>query len=269
MKAALAVAGIALSASAASAGLISDGNFNNLAIGTAPDIGASAGAWQFPANYVSNNLGEALATNYSIAGTNSFDATGTGNSLHLKTGAEGASMHLVNMFNQSVAQNPSVVVTVGFDIWVVEAGGLSAGGSIYVGGDHGGGGFSTTSDRGPQVTWAYNGQILSRDAQGGDHVLATGYQTNRWQSVRMTIDLTADNFDMFWGYKGGPLTQIGDNLAFRSGTQSTLDRFTWARFFDQTKIMDAYIDNVSINVPAPGALALMGPLALGALRRRR
>ncbi len=76
MKAALAVVGIALSSSAAFAGLISDGNFNLLPVGTAPDNNSAAGGWHFPANYLANNLGEALTTNYSISGTSSFDATG-------------------------------------------------------------------------------------------------------------------------------------------------------------------------------------------------
>ncbi len=269
MKTALAVAGIALSSSVSLAGILSDGNFNSLAIGTAPDINSAAGAWQFPSNYVSNNLGESLSSNYTIAGTSSFDATGSGNSLHLKTQSEGASMHLVNLFGQTVAQSSNVIVTAGFDIWVTENGSLSSGGSFIIGGDHGGGGFSSTTDRGPQVTFGFNGVISSRDSQGVDHTLATGYQTNRWQTVRMTIDLTADRFDIFWGNLGGPLTQIGNDIGFRSPTQTTLDRFTWARFFDQTKFVDAYLDNVFVTIPAPGSLALVGAAAIVGIRRRR
>jgi len=270
MRTALAVAGIALSTSAAFAGILNDGNMNLLAVGSAPDNNANAGSWQFPANYLANNLGESITSNYSVAGTSSFDGLSAGNSLHMKTGNEGASMHLVNLFGQSVGQNQNVIVTAGFDIWVVEAASLSAGGSIMLGGDHGGGGFSSVTDRGPQITWGYNGKITAKDSQGQDILVQSGYQNNRWQTVRLTIDLTADKFDMFWGYAGGPLTMVGDNLPFRSaGGQTQLDRFTWARFFNETKITDAYIDNVFVTIPSPGVLTLAAAAGLVTIRRRR
>ncbi len=270
MKAALAVAGIALSSSIALGGIISDGDMNQLPIGLAPDVTAGAGAWHFPSNYVSNHLGESLSTHYTVAGTATFDGAGpVGNSLRLKTGNEGASMHLVNLFGQTVAQGANVVVTAGFDIWVTDNASLTAGGSIILGGDHGGGGFSSITDRGPQITWGYQGKLTAKNAQGSDLTLLTGYQANRWQTVRLTIDLTTDRYDMFWGYKGGPLTMIGDDLPFRSGSLGKLDRFTWARFYDMTRETDAYLDNVFVNIPAPGAAGLLGAGALVALRRRR
>ncbi len=52
---------------AQAASLLADGDFNSLPIGTAPDTNAPAGHWFWPADYIAFPLGEAAATQVSIA----------------------------------------------------------------------------------------------------------------------------------------------------------------------------------------------------------
>ena len=48
------------------ASLLADGNFDNLPVGTAPNVGVPAGHWFWPADYLLGE-GEAAASQFSIA----------------------------------------------------------------------------------------------------------------------------------------------------------------------------------------------------------
>jgi hypothetical protein len=144
------------------------------------------------------------------------------------------------------------LVTVDFDIWVAEGGG---GGSVYVGGDHGGGGFSNATDRGPQLTWLADGTIVWTNGVGANTV-ATEYKFNIWQHVRLVIDMETDTFDMFWSVADDPLSQVGDNLGFRAaGGLSHIDRFSYVVFGATVPTLKAFIDNVSVEAEDAGCYA--------------
>ena len=65
--------------SAASAQLLNNGTFDTLTVGTAPDCATPAGAWEWPAAYITAVLCEELPEEYQIMA----DPSGRGNLLAL------------------------------------------------------------------------------------------------------------------------------------------------------------------------------------------
>ena len=224
---------------AANGQILSDGDFEALSVGTPPDCAAPAGAWAFPANYVTAGVCEALATEAEIV----TDPTGRGNSLHYNHNNAGTNVHLPNIFNQVINEEPGLIVSVQFDVWIATAG--IAGGSLYVGGDHGGGGFSNGTDRGPQISWLANGTIIYSP---GNVVVVEDYSSDVWQKVQMDIDLFNDSFDMSWSEGKDPLKEVGTDLPFRSGTQDFLDRFTYVHFFGLESPAVSFLDDIVIEL---------------------
>ena len=250
----------------ASAGpIISDGNMDALTVGTNPDNGLPAGAWLFPQNYIDAGLGEVDPLQFTIVQTADFDPERAGNSLGLNSAEAEGNFHLTNLLNDVIEQAEGFTVEVGFEIFLPERG--IGGGSIYIGGDHGGGGFSNATDRGPQLSWLGNGTVI---ISPGDVVIVDSYGWDRWQSVLLSIDLIADTFDMSWAEDDEPLELVGTDLPFRSGALDFLDRFSYVQFTGLETPVRSYIDNVTFEViPEPASLTLLALGSLVALRRRR
>ncbi|RJP31738.1 MAG: hypothetical protein C4547_15180 [Phycisphaerales bacterium] len=222
--------------------ILDDGNMDKLTVGTNPDIGVPAGAWGFPQNYVDAGLAETGPGDLTIVETASFDPNRTGNSLRLDSTRSTGFTHLPNVFTRRLDEKPDEIIRVTFQIFVP---GPNGGGSIYVGGDHGGGGYNNATDRGPQLTWRADGTIIYSP---GNVVVVGDYPFEEWQTVRLDIDLVADRFDMYWAAGDDPLQQVGDDLPYRSGTQAFLDRFTYVHFSDLEFPAASYLDEVTVEV---------------------
>ncbi|MCC6428897.1 MAG: PEP-CTERM sorting domain-containing protein [Phycisphaerales bacterium] len=256
--------------------VLTGGNFDSIPIGTPPDVGSPGGPWGFPQNYVNAGLAETAASQYTIAATSDFDPGSPGHSLRFN--AQGASdLHMRAMFDKPVTEETGQKIVLSFDIWVrsLDTSGFTwGGGSVYLSGDHGGGGYHADTDRGPQISWGSNGRISVRSKleNGGVEEITLSDTTprDRWQSLRLEVDLNTDRFDVYWGLKGDAQVQIGDELFFRSGPSTWFDRINIARFVNTTKFPDAYYDNFSVDVvPTPGSLLLLATGLASTGRRRR
>ncbi len=232
-----------------------DGDFDNLPVGTAPDCGTPAGAWQFPPNYITAFVCETDPTQFEIVPTASFQPGAPGNSLHLNTANPNIDAHLVNLFDTVIQEAFCEFAIVTFRIWVPAA--APAGGSVYVGGDHGGGGFYNLTDRGPQLSWRGDGTIAygSPDPITGEPVFTTlvgGYPRDAWQTVTIEISLGSDHYDVYWAPAGQMPQRVGDNLPFRSpGNLTLLDRFTVAHFGANFPAVECYLDDLMVVRAAP------------------
>ena len=241
--------------------IVRDGDLDGLPVGFSPGCNQPAGAWFWPLNYLAFFC-ETSAGQFTIVPTNSFDPGATGNSLHhhvnLEAGQPNTEIHLPNVFNEPIqeASNPQVIVT--FDIWVPEAG--VSGGNVYVGGDHGGGGFDLFTDRGPHMGWQTDGTFTVSALDpftGCPTILLDPYPVGVWQTVRLEIDLLADNYDVWWAVRGDPLALLGSDLEFLNGALlDHLDRFTVVRFTGPhpcfpTGSTHSYLDNLVVSVCPP------------------
>jgi MYXO-CTERM domain-containing protein len=244
-----------------------------LPVGNAPDNMVPAGAWGFPANYVAAGIAEPVGREgiFTIVNSSIFGG-GPGNSLHLfnQNGATTDNFHLPNIWSQSFTAAPGLILRVNFNLWVTDG---SGGGSIYVGGDNGGGGFSNaTGDRTAQISWTADGQVNAAN-NVGVNVPLHSYGFDGWQNIQIDIDTGNHNYNLFWSMGSDPLIQIGSNLMFRAPDPSlsvNYDRISFVQFGATIPSIDSYLDNVVVTpIPAPGAAALLGVGGLLALRRRR
>jgi len=276
----LAMAGVVVTALAASAAWasvgIADGDFEALDVGLAPSNGVPAGHWRIPQNYVSAGLGESSTTDVQVVSTASFDPGAPGKSLWFNAGLKGASTHVANVFDEQLHETPGSLVMLSYDLFVRSASPTTTwgGGSVYLAKDNGGGGFNSTSDRGPQVTFDQNRRITVRFAFGGGvegAILKENYPLDAWQTVRLIVNLNTDRFDVYHGLRGQELSLIGSQIAFRSGPLDGFDRVNIARFADFNKYTDAFYDNFQLSeIPAPPVASLLaGGLLSGTKRRRR
>lgn len=269
-----ACASIALAAGVASAQVVLDGNMDGLAVGNAPDNAVAAGAWAFPANYVAGAIAEPVGREgiFSVVPTSSFQPGAVGNSLRLDNplGTATDNFHLPNIWSQSFNAAPGLVLRVNFNMWVAQG---SGGGSIYVGGDNGGGGFSNgTGDRTAQLTWMGDGTLNAANNLGVNVPLQS-YNTGVWQNIQIDIDTDARLYDLYWSEGGNPLTQIASDLVFRAPTPALsviYDRITYVQFGATVGNASSYLDNVVVTaVPAPTALGLLAAVGLCTAGRRR
>lgn len=227
-----------------------DGNFDALPAGPRPNCNAPVGAWGWPAHYLTpENVCERRPEQISIVTTGSFDPTREGKSLMLQVinASPTDNISLPNIFPRVIYEVPGQVVRVRFDVWVTTAG--LAGGSVYVGADHstnGTGGYFNNRDRGPQLSWNADGTITAR-VPTGTVVLLRDYPVGQWQSVVLDINLSADAYDVIWSSPSEPSRMIGQGLAFRSGSQTKLDRFTVAHFADLTTNAEMLYDNIKVD----------------------
>jgi uncharacterized repeat protein (TIGR03803 family) len=216
--------------------LVLDGDFNSLAVGTAPDIGVPAGHWSFPPDYAVEGVAETNVSEFSIAvapgGTN-------GNSLHLSADATIlGNQHLPNIFTQSVNKGAGVFLIATFDLYVAAGHG---GGSVHLGN-----GSSQATSRGPQIAWDAAGDMIYTGPDASRGVIGS-YLQGIWQSVRIEVDIDNDRYNFYAGQRGFPFSVITPNLPYRSGALPFVDRFTIARF-DLRPDVDSYFDNIVVEL---------------------
>ena len=238
-------------ASPAAAQIVLNGDLDDLPVGTNPDCSVPAGAWvHYP------NTCETVPEQFEIVPTSDFEDGAAGNSLHqnvdLEAGQANTNIHLPNLFLTTIHEDENPLVTVTFDIWVVEAG--VGGGIVYLGGDHGGGGTSIVTDRGPHPGWLDDGTIKTADPEC-PITLLEDYPVGVWQTVRLEINLAADTFDFWWAERGDPLIRIGDDLVFLSDL-THIDRLTFVHFAGGPDCLNfgsthSYLDNVAVSVCLP------------------
>ena len=227
---------------------ILDGNMNALTPGTPPDCATAAGAWQFPASYVTALLCEINPGDYSIVATNTFQTGATGNSLAVNVNDPVNNLHVTNILPAPLPTVAGQIIRVEWQTWVQATGG---GGTIYIGADMTGGGYSNLTDRGPQISWFGDGSIYY-NANGVNTVIVPNYPRGQWQSVRVDIHLDTQTYDFYWAASGAPqLIQSG--LAFRVPTTAvitSIDRFSVAHFGATVglDVSNAFHDNVSITL---------------------
>ncbi|MBX3380013.1 MAG: hypothetical protein KF805_07945 [Phycisphaeraceae bacterium] len=230
--------------------ILGDGSFDSLAVGNAPDYAVAAGAWAFPETYKLNSVAEPVGREsvFSVVNTNSFQAGASGKSLRLNNpgGTSADNFHLPNLFRKPLLAAPGLKVTVAFDMWVVPG---FAGGSVYVGGDNTAGGFSNATDRTAQLTFMAGNNIAYANSAGANTTIVAGHATNAWMNIRLVIDTSARNYDMYYGVGGGPQSKVGTALPFRATTPSSCwnyDRFTFVQFGGTTPSVSSYLDNVVV-----------------------
>lgn len=225
------------------------GDFDSLPVGTGPDCGQFTGSWGWPGLYTAAGVCETSPAQFGVVPTSTFQAGAVGNSLHLNVvnaspGQE--SYHLPNLFTQMVQERADELVIVEFQVWVPQPG--VKGGNIYVGGNHGNGGFGNVLDRGPQLGWQSDGS-LTRSTTSGPVVVVQRYPVAAWQDVRLVIDLVNDSYDIWWSLASQPLTQVAANAPFQNGALlDHLDRFTVAHFSSTGTTSQMYIDNLRVEV---------------------
>jgi hypothetical protein len=238
-------AGMVMAAGAASGQILLDGDMEALSIGTPPDCDQAAGAWEFPENYVVAGVCEPAPDAIRIES----DPFGRGQSLLLKYSDALANIHVTNRFTRTINEGEGIVI-VHFDIFVT---GGFGGGAVYVGGDHGGGGFDALRDRGPQLAWDAAGQISTFEP---GQIVRTDYKQELWQRVRLDIDLASDTWELYHTNDiSVPPTLVAQDLAFRSTALTHLDRFSIAHFgaFVDTNV--AFFDNITVDVEPSGCYA--------------
>lgn len=212
------------------AALITDGDFEALTVGNAPDVSAPAGSWNFPTEYVEGGVAETNLSQYTIA----YDPAtpGAGRCLHLEADATiPGNQHLVNLLS-TPATSTSLTLQVDFDIYVSPGRG---GGSVYLGN----GGYGA---RGPQLVWFPSGALVAVDQNSFQVVLTNDYTRGTWQSVRLMIHLPSGTYGCYWAEQGSPLQLLATGLTYRSGFQTSLDRITVARF-EAVPDAQAWYDN--------------------------
>ena len=235
---------------------LDDGNFDDLDPGTPPNCEVDAGAWGWPQNYIDAGLCERLPGEFEIV------VPTRGNSLHLNIDDPDPAFtgHLTNLLRAVIFEDPTQTVVYTAEVNVLNEG--VAGGCIYVGGDHGGGGFSNASDRGPQICWETDGNIHVWDG-GANPVVVESYPVKEWQFVRLEIDLTADNYDMFWGTDAKNLSLVGEDVPFRVPSLDFIDRITVVHFGGLALVEESLFDNFTIKIVCNADLDGSGEVDFG------
>ena len=257
-------------------GILTDGNFDNLEIGSAPDNNEPAGAWEIRRRVVPGHSADTEddPSQMSIVSTSSFDGGANGNSLRVDFPRSYTGTFLHNVFDESIEEAEGEIVRASFDFYVPDNGTSTQGGfSVYVGGDHGGGGSGEPTDRGPQISIDSRGRLLATECSSnvGPGAHCPGWRNNvllretaldTWQHVQLDIDLVDDSFDVFFSVDNEPLGLIAANERFRSGPIEFLDRFAVAVLtgFPSAPVGEAFLDNFSLEVltKTPGDANLDG-----------
>lgn len=251
---------------------LSDGDFDNLPVSSAPDVGLPAGAWQWPQHYVDADLIESNSSIISVVPTSSFDPGATGNSLAFNASQPPRSFpHLPNLFGSTLSATPGQIAVVTCDVWVApnDESLKFGGGTIYLGSDQGSGGYTNTSDRTAQVSLLPTGSLAYTRSDGQLTILPVTYAKGEWNTLRIDIDLNTLSYDLFFAPRGDPLAFVADDLPFRSPADQ-IDRLTIAHFREYHKYLFAYYDNFTFNVvPAPGATMVLAAGVVMTLGRRR
>ena len=258
----LASIGLSVLATSANAQLLTDGNFDNLAVGSAPDNGVAAGGWEI-ALFGPPHQDEVERTpgQLTIVESASFDAEATGNALRIETPDRKPNLFMPHEFTERIQQTPGQLVRASFDVYIPDSGQEKRGGfAVYLGGDHGGI-IASRPDRGPIVGWSalgglYGGNSLAIRPESHEEFVVESTPVDAWQTVQLDVDLASDTFDMFWAADGQTPELVASSLPFNS-PQSRLDRFVVALWpGDPNPALTnayspegvSYLDNVSVEV---------------------
>ena len=182
-----------------------------------------------------------------------------GNALRMQPGPGAVNLHLAGLLDGDIVESDRLVV-VEFELLVPSA--AQSGGAIHVGGDHGGGGTSAFTDRGPQMARTAGGPVIVANSGGGAVPVLATYPIGEWQSVRLEIDLAADSWDLLMGFGEEP-QPVATDLEFRSGTLEFLDRFTVAYFSGPLGPSDGLVDDVRVFQLCPGDFGENGAIDFG------
>ena len=232
----------------AKAEILSDGNFDNLEVGTAPDNGDPAGAWSIGINPSHPDDIEDDPNQISIVPTSEFVEGATGNSLSVSP--RGVTTH--GRFNDRVREKDNEILRATFDVFIpeTETSGQPSFHLLLTGGSP----FSLQS-RGPRIVWN-NGRIQANFCGEGSSCTSPRTATlvdetpvNVWQNVQLDIDLANDSYDLSWGTEGGPMELVAPYNRFRSSTQAFLDRFSVTYFNNFSyRRGNAYLDNIDMEI---------------------
>ena len=238
--------------------IITDGDFDDLSVGSAPDNGIPNGAWQ-----VASKVGESGDHTITVVKTASFAPGATGNSLSLsrpvvlnqRSGVE-------NQFNRTIHENKDEIVRATFRLFIPSTTTPDQPtAAFFIGGNHGDLTFPTSGrdDRGPQLEWHRDGSFVASECNLNADCGTFDYRTivkettlDQWQRIQLDIDLSSDFYDLFWSAESDEPELIAPFVRFRSGEQDHLDRFT-AAFFSglndhQFPEGNVYFDDLQIEV---------------------
>ena len=275
--------------------LISNGDFDALPIGNAPNNDQPVGGWEFyqwvETSNIRNNNGTVTYTDefvlheksmdqVSIVATSSFDPTREGNSLRLRN--DQASVQLFHLFDKPIEKAAGETVQVEFEVFVSNSDSERIG-TVILAGDHGGGGIFNSWDRGPQIHFdagtVQAQQCDSAHCGAFSRTPIAEYAGGQWQRFRLDIDLESNTYDAYWGMGEDPLALVGDDLRFRAQLIDHLDRINFAHFNDVGDVLEVgeiYLDNISVTtasqaaaVPEPTTGIVTFACMLGIMHTRR
>lgn len=216
---------------------VADGSFDSLDVGSQPSDGNPAGPWHVPPSAIVSNLGEGPDTEiFTIVPTDSFDKGAGGNSFRI-SGDSALSHHVTNELTAIITDE----AVLRFDTFVPTGGGN---GSVYLAGDHGRGGFGHFTDRGPQIAFRSNGDILASTLENPSNVVGT-YDFEQWFSFELHVSVTDSDFDLWVGPRDGDLSLLANDIGFRSGPLGFIDRVSFG-YFGALGPSNQYFDNVSV-----------------------
>lgn len=254
----LAALGLSITAAPTYGQILSDGDFDSLDVGSAPDNRVPAGAWEIVRNPLASHQFEDNPQQVSVVETSVFDPGSTGNSLRWRRTNGHVATQLRNLLNETIEESPNEIVRATFDVFVPDSGERNQGGfTVYLGHDRGFGG-TRADERGPSVSWDIRGRLNTDECGTANGAGACGNRkvvrrldstpVDVWQHVQLDIDLANDNYDLFWSAGAESLELVSPYTEFRGIPKDEIDRITIAGFRSIPADGDAYIDNINIEI---------------------
>jgi len=240
------------------ASLLTNGDFDSLPVGTAPDVGRPVGGWS------QNPDAEATETAPSQVTIAPAPAGGTGNALRLSL-AEGEfaddSMEALKYLTRAVTTDSGQILNVSFDIYV-EPGAIGPGVVLAQ---------SDPNTRTAQLSWGsltpgpntltaweYTGPDLSAPT-----TLLSTYPRGIWQTVRLEVDLARARYNFYWSEKGQPVSVTRTNLRFhRDAPRTHIHLIRVIRFAQYSAAMRASVDDFRVTTD-PAIAPVNADLAAG------
>jgi len=223
--------------------LVTDGDFDSLPAGTAPDRGNPAGGWFFEPDRV--DWAELAPSQISIAPA---PGGGTGNALRFsfaENGNPGHSASVINQLTRPVTADSGQILNVSFDIYV-EPGAI--GPAVVLAQDN-------EDNRTVQLLWGHPDYGLNAltawEYTGPDSAarttLLSSYPRGIWQTVRLEVDLTRARYNFYWSEKGQPVSVTRTNLRFhRDAPRTHINQIELTQFVDNIAAMRASFDNFRV-----------------------
>ena len=127
--------------------------------------------------------------------------------------------------------------------------------------------FGANSTRFSWVTLKGNQRLYALDGQS-EVELASGLAINDWNTLRLSINLMAGVYDVYWNN-----TLLGDSLSFYGGGLASLNSLQFKEYNSGLSTGGVFLDDVQIQwspIPEPGTLGLLAVafLLLAGNRRR-